>query len=219
MVDCKRLTTVVEVGKIDEAIEMATGLKCTTSRAQALLKAASVVQSIRLALKYMEWEALSTILKEIDYENIINDIAEEVAIAKDESNNYVVINELETSIRSTQVSGQIGYLDTSKINLIELSKVVSLANRLGCKTEKAKRLEHTAQYAMEVREYVLDGDWVSTRTLVDKYEELNAKSISSVGTTHSTRNMGRPRQDSCDIAFLADMAHRKSIWKYTIVHA
>jgi hypothetical protein len=167
----------IEVGKIDEAIEMATGLKCTTSRAQALLKAASVVQSIRLALKYMEWEALSTILKEIDYENIINDIAEEVAIAKDESNNYVVINELETSIRSTQVSGQIGYLDTSKINLIELSKVVSLANRLGCKTEKAKRAEHTAQYAMEVREYVLDGDWVSTRTLVDKYEELNISKI------------------------------------------
>jgi hypothetical protein len=167
----------IEVGKIDDAIEMATGLKCTTARAKSLLQAASVIQNIRLALKFMEWEALSTILQELDHDIVISEISAEVAMAKNESNNHTVINELEAIIRDTQIVGEIGYLDTSNVNLVELSKSISLANRLGCKTKEAKQLESTAQYAMEVREYVLDGDWTSAKSLVDKYEGLNLSKI------------------------------------------
>ena len=113
----------------------------------------------------MEWESLEIALREMDLSIVIDDIAEEIAAAKNESENHMIINELELAIRNTRIVGEIGYLDTSKVDLVKLSQAISLASRLGCKTENAEKAKATAEFALKVRESIVDSKWDAARAL------------------------------------------------------
>ena len=66
--------------------------------------------------------------------------------------NHTIINELELAISNTRIIGETSYLDTSKVDLVKLSQAISLASRLGCKTENAEKAKATAEFALKVRE-------------------------------------------------------------------
>ena len=127
----------------------------------------------------MEWESLEIALREMDLSIVIDDIAEEIAAAKNESENHTIINELELAISNTRIVGEIGYLDTSKVDLVKLSQAISLASRLGCKTENAEKAKATAEFALKVRESIVDSKWDVARDLLESFKDLNLSTIIS----------------------------------------
>ena len=166
----------IELEALDEAITRVSELQCKTFEAKQWFESAQTVHRIRVALKFMDWNALEDIIKNMHFVSVVDEVKPEIHLAQNEIHNRIVILSLKEALSNGSIRGEIGSIDLEHVALANLNISLVNAERLGCKTVEAKLLRTTASFMLKVREAVVNGEWsVVDEVLVDmKKEDISA---------------------------------------------
>ena len=131
-----------------------------TARATTLIKCSRVVVDMRRAIASKGWDALEAAIN--DYSGMVESIggavtlddygiacvAEEVDLCLAELHNHTIIEELTRALKTTGDSDIAG-----------LSAVIEDVETIGCSTDEANHMLHTARLVLRVRMCIRDDRW------------------------------------------------------------
>ncbi len=82
------------------------------------------------------------------------------------------MNHLSAAISHGCITGVVGSLDVSEVDVEELSMAVKAVEELGCKSSEAQKLLLTAKQVKKLRTAVASDSWVSITSILDESRDM-----------------------------------------------
>jgi myosin heavy subunit len=141
------------------AIARAEELGCKTGAARRLLRSTKHVLEVRRALVAGQWDRAVRALEETDFEAVAEQAVGELERISNELDNALITDKLERALLQGAAAGEVGVLDTSTVDTLELRRAIGFTVRKGCKTAETAGLLHTAEIVCALREALQEQDW------------------------------------------------------------
>lgn len=156
--DLSTIDTTVLIERIEHAEEIGP----RTQQAHALLKLARIVKRVREAMRDRKFAELLDIVSEansVPREFVPAGAAHELAIAKYEGQNVLLVKALSDAICKGSVNGDVGNIDRQGVDVRPLQEALKLAASLKCRSPHAVWLQEVAESLVEMRLGFKTGSW------------------------------------------------------------
>lgn len=160
----------ISTAKLDDALAMGDEFGWKSAASAKLRETALIVHRLRTSMKAEDWEDVRVLLQQLRDEAVqLADVGmEELQLARDEVNNFTMIQELLDGLKVGAASGPVGELDTSTCDTVELSRRIDHAVSVGTKTQQAADTLALAQIVKRLRLLLLAGRWSDVPALVEQ---------------------------------------------------
>ena len=159
----------IDLQALDDAIEDATTVGCTTTEAHNLLETAILVRNIRGALSGGAWAKLRNELARSLTVAVVEISKVEIRVARDEAAHQELLALLEKAVVVGGPAGELSHLDTTVVDSEMFASILERGAQLheAASQPETKRLLHAADMLRRMRWAVFKGEWGAAQDIAE----------------------------------------------------